>query len=185
MAAASGRSGVVRLAISTAQASSTGSGGARHLSQVSFQPLPVANLSALITFSLPQPATMAASSNGTTAGGAGLQAVCSFWDPAASNGAGAFATKGCVGQPSPLPPGLAARWVPNFTASGGAASLARAWNFTEAAWSGEAAPWLKPPLRSCTEAFIDCSNSSQALPLSSPQPRILQADGLMRNTHAR
>ena len=113
-AAASGRGGITRLELSVLPSG----GGTR-----AFQPLAVANLTALITFSLPPPTNMMV----TQPQGApspfvdglvgSLQAVCSFWDAAEGGGAGAYSTQGCVSQPSPLPPNMTAAWVPGFNAT--------------------------------------------------------------------
>ena len=157
-AAAAGRGTVVRLVLSApvaAPASGRRSLSASSSQSASFAEVSVQNLRTPVYFSLPAPTTMPAGS----ALNPGLQATCSFYDPASSG----YATAGCVSQPSPLPPGMTSVWAPNFTAAN-AAQLARAWNFTQDAWAPDGA------LAGCTEAFLDCSNASQVNLTIYPDP---------------
>jgi hypothetical protein len=92
-------------------------------------PIPVEDALTPIRFSLPRV---------DTSGDA--QAVCSFWDTSA----GAYATHGCVGVPSPGPPEHSLFFVDGFTAANDTA-LALAWNI-----SG-------PLLDGCRVALLDCN----------------------------
>ena len=148
-AAAAGRGGITRLALTSANINGT------------FAPLPVASLTQLLTFSLPAPTTMGAGGGG--AAPARLQAACTYWDEAVA----AYSSAGCVAQPSPLPGGLSVQWADNFTAgadSAGSASLALAWNFTQRSWAGAAL------LAGCSEAILDCSNATDAARRIFPNP---------------
>jgi hypothetical protein len=86
------------------------------------------------------------------AGDGDEQAVCSFWDTAA----GAYATHGCMGVPSPAPPNHTLAWVPGFTAANDSA-LALAWNI-----SG-------PLLDGCRVAVLDCNADAPGVVY--PDPR--------------
>ena len=73
----------------------------------------------------------------------GGQAVCSFFDPAA----GAYATHGCIGVPSPAPPGHTLAFVNGFTAAGDA-NLSMAWSISGPLVSG------------CSVTVLDCNTST-------------------------
>ena len=119
-------------------------------------PIPVANATTPIAFTLPRVDT-----------GGEDQAVCSFWDPAA----GAYATHGCVahapaapalfvltrctsrdlcrcvGIPNPYPPSHSVFFTPGFTNVTSDAMLAEAWNIT--------GPMVDGGL--CSMKMLDCN----------------------------
>ena len=120
--------GVTRLAFSNADGS----------------PIHVANAQTPIRFTLPAVDT----------GGGEEQAVCSFWDTAA----GAYATHGCAGVPSPYPANHSVYFFANFSTPDDA-SLAMAWNIS--------GPMVDDG--SCSVAVIDCNAESP--PKIFPDPR--------------
>lgn len=88
-ALASGRTGVTRLAFSYPESAGGG--------EVSVQ-----NLSTPITFTLPRVDLSG-----------GKQAVCTFWDERSAS----YRSRGCAGQPNPLPPSLSADWAADLVLS--------------------------------------------------------------------
>jgi hypothetical protein len=112
-------------------------------------PIPVENANTPIVFTLPRV---------DTAGSDEFQAVCSFWDPAA----GAYATHGCVGVPSPAPPNHTLAWVPGFTAANDSV-LAYAWNIT--------GPMMANG--SCRFAVLDCNEPEPGVVWPDPRNPLL------------
>jgi hypothetical protein len=98
-------------------------------------PIPVANAEAPILFTLPAVNT----SSGDD------QAVCSFWDTTALK----YSTQGCIGVPSPAPPGHSLFFVPGFRTKNDS-YLAMAWNIT--------GPLVDDG--SCRSALIDCNDAA-------------------------
>jgi hypothetical protein len=82
------------------------------------------------------------------------QAACSWWDAAANNGTGAYATSGCIGVPSPQPPNHTLAFVPGYSTPDDV-SLASSWTI-----SGP----LFPPA-ACQVQVLDCGSD---LPCSGP-----------------
>ena len=107
-------------------------------------PIPVANATTPVSFTLPRVDT-----------GAEDQAVCSFWDPAA----GAYATHGCIGVPNPSPPGHRVFFRSGFTNVTSDAVLAEAWVIS--------GPMVDGGL--CSVKMLDCNLDS--LGVVYPDPR--------------
>jgi hypothetical protein len=97
-------------------------------------PIPVENAEAPILFTLP-----AVDTSGDD------QAVCSFWDTAART----YSTQGCVGVPSPAPPGHSLSFTPGFRTTNDS-YLAMAWS-------------ISGPLvddGSCRSSLLDCNDAA-------------------------
>ena len=108
-------------------------------------PIEVANASTPIRFTLPRVPGLGA--------GGGVQAVCSFWDPAA----GAYATHGCAGVPNPAPANHSVYFFAKFSTPDDA-SLAMSWNIS--------GPMVDDG--SCSVAVIDCNAPRPAVIYPNP-----------------
>jgi hypothetical protein len=110
-------------------------------------PIPVENASKPILFTLPRVDTSS-----------DAQAVCSFWDTAALN----YSTQGCVGVPSPQPPGHRLAFVDDFVAPDDA-SLALAWNIS--------GPMVDSGL--CSVKLLDCNLDDPGVVYPDPRNPLL------------
>jgi hypothetical protein len=121
--------------------SANGSGSARFaLTAQDGAPLVVQDLATPIAIALP-PLSAAA-----LAGGA-MMAVCSFWNETSEE----YSTDGCVGLPSPLPPGMAASFDVAVAAAGAAGAA-------ELAASVLLGPAEHPLLAACSVSVLDCGS---------------------------
>jgi hypothetical protein len=105
--------------------------------------IPVTNATTPILFSLP-----AVNTSGDS------QAVCAFWDTAAS----AYSTRGCQGMPNPRPPGHVLAFRPGFRAPNDAA-IALAWDISGPMVCGD----------SCSVRLLDCNDADPGV--VHPDPR--------------
>ena len=110
-------------------------------------PINVSNVSRPIRFSLP-----AVDTSGDS------QAICTFWNVEKS----AYDTQGCVGVPSPYPPGHNVSFLDNFTAHSDA-ELVMAWNIS--------GPMVDDG--SCFVAVLDCAADNPGPYFVDPRTREL------------
>ena len=101
-------------------------------------PVPVANLSAPVTFTLPTLPSL----------GSGVKAQCQWYDSSAQ----AYSTVGCVSLPDPRPAGHSVAWVAGFTAARDA-DMVRAWTI-----SG-------PLATNCSLQVMDCTTQPPPRPV--------------------
>ena len=106
-------------------------------------PVPVANLSAPVTFTLPALPSLVS----------GVKAQCQWYDGAAQE----YSTVGCVSLPDPLPAGHTVAWAANFTAARDA-DMMRAWTIAG------------PLAANCSLQVMDCTAQPPPQPVY-PNPQ--------------